>query len=121
MNATTVPTLFEPEDLLRMQDGHRFELIDGRLKERAMGGRSSLVGAEITGLLRDFARAHRAGWVFNSEAGYQCFPHRPRLVRFADASFIRRGRLPDEAPYEGHTPIAPDLAVEVVSPNDVPP
>lgn len=118
MNAITEPQLFEPEDLLRMPDGHRFELIDGRLRERRMGGRSSLIGAEIIYRLQDYVRPHRSGHVFDSEAGYQCFPHRPRQVRFADASFIRRGRLPGEVPFEGHTLIAPDLAVEVVSPND---
>lgn len=34
-------------------------------------------------------------------------------------SFIRFGRLPAEQPPEGHIRIAPDLAVEVVSPHDL--
>lgn len=37
----------------------------------------------------------------------------------ADAAFIRRGRLPGEKLHEGFVRIAPDLAVEVVSPNDL--
>ena len=36
-----------------------------------------------------------------------------------DVSFIRRGRLPGERIPDGHMSIAPDLAVEVVSPNDL--
>jgi Uma2 family endonuclease len=39
-------------------------------------------------------------------------------VRYPDGSFIRRGRLPDDKPPKGHIRIAPDIALEVVSPND---
>jgi Uma2 family endonuclease len=41
------------------------------------------------------------------------------LVRKPDVSFIRFGRLPGEEVPQGHIPIAPDLAVEVISPNDL--
>jgi Uma2 family endonuclease len=40
-------------------------------------------------------------------------------VRKPDVSFIRRGRLPDERLPKGHVTIPPDLAVEVLSPNDL--
>ena len=33
-------------------------------------------------------------------------------------AFIRRGRLPGEEPPTGHVHLAPDLAVELTSPND---
>src|SRR4051812_14896049 len=58
------------------------------------------------------------GWVLDSEGSYKCFAEDPRKVRKPDVSFIRRGRLPDERIPDGHVRIAPDLAVEVVSPND---
>jgi Uma2 family endonuclease len=35
-----------------------------------------------------------------------------------DISFVRRGRLPGDVPPKGWVKIPPDLAVEVVSPND---
>ena len=47
------------------------------------------------------------GWVLDSEAGYPCFDDDPRTIR-----------KPDERIPEGHIRIPPDLAVEVVSPND---
>ena len=53
------------------------------------------------------------------DAGYRCFPHRPRLVRKPDVSYIRPGRLPNERIPRGDIPLAPDLAIEVVSPNDL--
>ena len=48
-----------------------------------------------------------------------CFPDAPAKVRKPDASFIRRGRLPGEALPDGFCPIPPDVAAEVVSPNDL--
>ena len=59
------------------------------------------------------------GWVAGADASYQCFPAAARQVRKPDASFIRIDRLPAGEEPEGHCPIAPDLAVEVVSPNDL--
>ncbi len=109
---------YSPDDLLRMPDGHRFDLIDGTLVERHMGSVSSWVGGELYAVLREFCRAHRLGWVWHADAGFQCFRRRNQ-VRFPDVAFVRYGRLPDEQLPEGHIDIPPDLAVEVVSPNDL--
>jgi hypothetical protein len=57
--------------------------------------------------------------VLPSDAGYQCFPDDPGKVRKPDASFIQAARLAVEDEPEGWARIAPDLAVEVVSPNDL--
>jgi Uma2 family endonuclease len=35
-----------------------------------------------------------------------------------DVSFVAAARVPDELPDSGYVPFAPDLAVEIVSPND---
>jgi Uma2 family endonuclease len=107
-----------PEKLLEMIDGPRYELIDGKLKEHPMGAESSLVAANAISLLRQYVRAGKLGKVFSSDCGYQAFPDKPKQVRLPDASFIARGRLPDEKTPKGHVRIAPDLAIEVVSPND---
>jgi Uma2 family endonuclease len=53
-----------------------------------------------------------------ADSGYQCFPHDPGLVRKPDVSFVRRGRFPGDVLPKGWATIPPDLAVEVVSPND---
>ncbi len=115
------PTIAEgphtPEELLTMPDGNRYDLIDGNLVERGMGAEASLVGATIIQLLQ-FIHAKDLGFVYNSEGGYQIFPGRAKRVRFPDCSVILRGRLPDDRTPPGHLRIPPDLAVEVVSPND---
>jgi len=57
--------------------------------------------------------------VLPSDAGYQCFPDDPNKVRKPDLSFIQAARLAVEDEPEGWATIAPDLAVEVISPNDL--
>jgi Uma2 family endonuclease len=110
---------YTPEALLAMPDGDQYELVHGELVERPIGFRSSYIGGELFGLLREHCRQHQLGWVVPSDAGYQCFPDDPGKVRKPDVSFIQAARLaPEDAP-EGWVRIAPDLAVEVVSPNDL--
>ncbi len=111
--------IYTPEDLLRMSDGKSYELDGGKLVRRPMGVESSLLGGILYVLLFNFCRAHDLGWVLPADASYQCFPNAPNKVRKPDVSFIRRGRLPGEWVPKGHCPIAPDLAVEIMSPRDL--
>jgi Uma2 family endonuclease len=108
-----------PEELLEMPDGGHYELIDGELRERSVSVLSNLIAAGITGILHNHCREHNLGWVFASELGYCCFPWKPGRIRRADVSFIRGDRLTEEQLSEGFCSIPPDLAVEVVSPNDL--
>lgn len=108
-----------PEELLSLPDAVRYELVDGQLVERNMGTESSWVGGGLVRLLANFTLQHRLGWVLPADASYKCFPDEPEKVRKPDVSFIRFGRLPGEQLPLGHCLIAPDLAVEVVSPNDL--
>ena len=112
-------TKYTPEALLAMPDGDQYELVDGELVERQMGFRSSNIGGELFWLLKSHCRQHQLGWVLPSDAGYQCFPDDPGKVRKPDVSFIQAARLAAEDAPEGWARIAPDLAVEVVSPNDL--
>jgi Uma2 family endonuclease len=112
-------TKYTPEALLSMPDGDHYELVDGELVERPMGFRSSRIGGELFWLLKAHCRQHQLGWVLPSDAGYQCFPDDPGKVRKPDVSFIQAARLAAEDEPEGWASIAPDLAVEVVSPNDL--
>jgi Uma2 family endonuclease len=110
---------YTPEDLLRMPDGSRFELINGQLVERNMGAEASVVAAKAIRLVGNHAGSHRLGKVFATDCGYQIFADEPGKVRFPDGSFIARGRLPDDKVPKGHVRIAPDLSLDVVPPNDV--
>jgi Uma2 family endonuclease len=102
-------------EVLDLPEG--YEMVDGQLVEHQMGARSSWVGGAIHALMFTFCQANRLGYVFPADTAYRCFANR-KTVRKPDVSFVARGRLPNEEPPEGEIRIPPDLAVEVVSPND---
>lgn len=117
--STVEQQLYTPEDLLRMPDGDRYELVDGHLVERnIMGGTSGWIGNRIGRALSEYEDAN-GGRAFGDSVGYQCFPFAPDRVRLPDASYIGPKRLTDNEIPSGHIPVAPDLAVEVISPNDI--
>lgn len=102
-----------------MPDGGHFELIDGELRERKVSVLSNFVAAEVNRVLGNHCRALSSGWLFAAELGYRCFPWNPKKVRRADVSFIRHDRYSlEQLSEDGFMTIPPDLAVEVVSPND---
>lgn len=118
MATVASPTLHTPESFLALPDSDSYELVDGLLVERKMGTWSSYVTGRIFSLLFNYNEANPAGHVFPEGTSYQCFPNMPGKVRRADVSFIRFGRLAGESIPIGHILIAPDLAVEVISPTD---
>jgi Uma2 family endonuclease len=116
--STATKTHYTPEDLLELPDAVSWELVDGQLVERPMSELSSYIGARMTHRLMEVCEPGGLGWVFGADAGYQCFRDDPNKVRKPDSSFIRRDRLPQGPHARGFSRIAPDLAVEVLSPND---
>jgi Uma2 family endonuclease len=109
---------YTPEDLLTMPDGKSYELVDGHLVERNMGAKSSRVGGKLYSRLDRFCEEQDLGMVWPADNGYECFPNAPGLVRKPDVSFVARGRLPEDEEPDAWIKIPPDLAVEVISPND---
>jgi Uma2 family endonuclease len=104
-------------DRLPQQEGLRYELDEGELLTMTFPNpRHNLVAINVQSLLREFVRAHSLGVVFPSDTGY-ILERDPGVLRGPDASFVRAGRLKD-IDLEHNIPGAPDLAVEVVSPND---
>lgn len=114
----TVETLYTPDDLLRLPESVQFELVDGQLVERNMSQESSWIAGELLRLLANHCAATAVGWAFPADAGYQCFPGDPLKVRKPDASFVRAETIGRFGMPAGYARYAPDLAIEVVSPND---
>lgn len=108
-----------PEQLLEMPEGDHYELIDGKLVERHMGAKSNRVAVRVSRFLDEHAQTHGQGHVFSSDCGYRCFDWKPLQVRKPDVSVVVPGRLKDEEIPVGYILIYPDLAVEVVSKNDL--
>jgi Uma2 family endonuclease len=113
ITTATAQQLFEMPD-----DGKRYELIAGELRMMSPSGWKH---GEIVGKLHTILGSHvvknRLGTVFGAETGF-LIARDPDTVRAPDIAFIANENLPLEAPSEAYWPGAPDLAVEVLSPND---
>lgn len=93
-----------------------WELIDGEPVEVSPNaGGSGWIAGEIAFLLKAHVRSTKLGWVFPPDVGFILFDDRA-TVRSPDVAFVRRHRL--ERPPDTFVPLAPDLAVEVLSPTD---
>jgi len=107
------------DDLLKLpRNGHRYELVKGVLKEMSPAApKHGRIAMRIGALLEQHARKNNLGVVYAAETGFK-LRQNPDTVRAADAAFIARQRIPKKGEPEGFWAIAPDLAVEVISPSD---
>jgi len=93
-----------------------WELIDGEPIELSpAAGRSGWISGNVYRLLANHVRQSQVGWAFAPETGFVLFDDR-QTVRSPDAAVVLRNRLA-ELP-DSFVPMAPDLAVEVLSPSD---
>ena len=97
---------------------YRQELVEGTLYEMEPPGAEHGRVAMVIGALL-YAHVERAGLgiAFASEVGFHLASD-PDTVRAPDVAFIARERVPATGIPRGYWPGPPDLAVEVVSPND---
>ncbi len=117
--STVEVTTISAEDFLTMPESDGCELVNGQILEKNMGAKSGWIGGRLLACLDRYSDDGRNGWAFPNDSGIQCFPDDPNRVRKPDAYFIRPGRLPSEQIPDGWVRVAPDLAAEVVSPNDL--
>jgi Uma2 family endonuclease len=114
--APTQEKLITGEEFLALGDRGPCELVQGRIVAMSTnGGEHGIIEAEIVFRLKDFNRARQSGWVLGGEAGVYT-RRKPDTVRGMDAAFISKERHP--ARPKGYLEVAPELIVEVVSPND---
>jgi Uma2 family endonuclease len=111
--------LITAEEFFRMPappDGSQQELIRGVIVTMPPpGGRHSACCSRVDRRLGVFVVDRGLGTVCANDTGFVT-ERDPDTVRGPDVSFWKKERLP-EVPH-GYIDIAPDLAVEVVSPND---
>jgi Uma2 family endonuclease len=99
------------------EPGCRLDLVRGEvLRVTNAGWWHGAVAAAVCELLRTHVRTHGLGLVFAAETGF-LLERGPDTVRSPDAAFVRTERLPRQ-PRRGYLDGAPDLAVEVTSPDD---
>lgn len=99
-------------------EGARYELVEGALIEMVggTGGLHGVLEARIARHLANFVEDNGLGYVTGASGAF-ILARDPDVVRIPDAAFISKARMPKPIP-ERFLPLAPDLAVEIVSPND---
>ncbi|MBV9928621.1 MAG: Uma2 family endonuclease [Acidobacteria bacterium] len=111
LQRSTASELFAMPD-----DGFRYELVKGELRKMSpSGGEHGAVIFNLTGLLAPHIKVIGQG--FGAETGFKIASD-PDTVRAADLAFVRRERIPEAGIPKNFWELAPDLAVEVLSPGD---
>jgi len=112
-------TIMTADELLKMPHNNmRYELIKGELFEMSPAGNiHGKIAARIGAHLLLFVEENNLGVVYAAETGFVIDTH-PDTVRAPDASFVTQMRIDALGDTEGFFPGAPDLAIEVISPND---
>ena len=99
-------------------DDYRYELVGGRvIRMSPVGFQHGRVVARLCVLLGQHVQGRNLG-VIATELGFELARH-PDTVRAPDVAFIRQDRIPSKEP-RGFWKGPPDLAIEVVSPDDRP-
>lgn len=102
-------------------EGWRFELSEGMLiKGLLSGGKHGRLVSRLARRIGNFVEQHKLGETTAAETGYILFknPTGKDIVRAPDVGFVAAARVPEGGMPDGYFPGAPDLAVEVISPND---
>lgn len=118
VRSTPAPGTANLEDLVHANDHTKplCELIDNSLVEKAVGFEASVVAVTISGLLRSFVVSHRLGIVSGADGMFRLLAS---SVRGPDVAFLSRARFPSgQFPQEAYPALAPDLAIEVLSPGN---
>lgn len=117
---STDTKLMTADDLFLMapsDDGTRYELVRGELAEMAPAGdRHGSISFTIATILGSFARGKNLGEGYTADTGF-VLSRDPDTVRAPDVAFVVKERVAPGT-RERFVPVAPDLAVEVVSPSD---
>jgi Uma2 family endonuclease len=98
------------------KDGHKYELLDGKLIMSPVHANHGVICTRLIILLGTFVQRHKLGEVYDSSTGFRLSE---TVLLSPDISFASKARLkkiliaPDKFLYG-----APDLAVEVLSPSD---
>jgi Uma2 family endonuclease len=105
----------EPEPLF---DDEHFELVDGVLVEKVMGVEEQSIDSDLLAWLSPYVRENGLGWTV-----MECKFALPKVGnnRIPDLAFVSYATWPKpkRRPKGPYWSVAPDLAVEVISPTDV--
>jgi len=119
MPTNITPQLVTANELFALpSDGFRYELVDGVLHMMSpAGGRHGRLANRIAWILSNHVERHQLGVVFAAETGFLIRTD-PDTVLAPDVAFVRQSRFETIQDESRYLPLAPDLAIEVLSPGD---
>lgn len=100
---------------LALDDDLDYEIVDGQKEVKMAGARHGRIGARLIGRLENYLENNPIGGVYLSNTTFLIGANE----RMPDVSFVSATRIPPEGEPSGKWEIAPDIAVEVISPTDV--
>lgn len=105
----------EKEKAFVLDPEKRYEIINDQPEEKEMpGAKHGMIAARLLVRLGSFVEARQLGVTF-TEVNFQI----GQRERIPDLSFVAAARIPAAGVPEGVWPVPPDLAIEIVSPNDL--
>ena len=109
------------DELMALGSDARVEVVNGEIVEMPpVSLMHSFVVNNVYDILRGFVAEHKLGYVFSDALIYRLDEEAAGLrgARVPDVSFVRQPRITPETDLNRPFPGAPDLAVEVMSPDD---
>ncbi|MEM6282572.1 MAG: Uma2 family endonuclease [Chloroflexota bacterium] len=96
--------------------GQPYELVNGEIMAMPPAGmEASFIALQIGTYINLFVMEHKLGWTTTADGGYMLDNLN---LRAPDVAFTSHERLPQQQDFTKYGQVPPDLAVEVVSPND---
>jgi Uma2 family endonuclease len=100
---------------LALDDDLDYEIIDGKKEAKMAGGLHGYTIMRLGWRLAQHVEVNKLGAFFSPDTTFLI----SGLERLPDLSFVTASRIPPDGPPVGKWEEAPDLAIEVISPNDV--
>jgi Uma2 family endonuclease len=91
-----------------------YEVVDGIMEEKMAGGKHGRTIMRLGARLQMHVEARNLGDIYSPDTTFQIGQNE----RLPDLAFVSAERVPEDGVPDGKWEIAPDLAVEVISPND---
>ncbi|HEX5104195.1 MAG TPA: Uma2 family endonuclease [Pirellulaceae bacterium] len=100
-------------------DDRQRELVKGKVVEMNLPKpKHGFICGEIAGLLREFVKPRKLGRVFSNDSGV-ITERDPDSLRGPDVGFYSFARVPAGPIPDGYYAVAPEIAFDVLSPDDV--
>jgi Uma2 family endonuclease len=91
------------------------ELYNGKVVFKMANPAHGMIQGRVFAKLDNYLERNPIGYAM-TETNFRLWPNRPKESRIPDVAFVRKERMPEDL--FRFPPIAPDLAVEVYSPED---